>query len=99
VLIIPRTNNVATTMLSVLIGCDDQETSDVGMGPLLDQIDVGMDVPRVDGEELSDTRSGEPSKTIRYRVEATLARQAERSDGSQMRTNAEVGAKEVQSSC
>jgi magnesium chelatase family protein len=68
-------------------------------GPLLDRIDIHMDVPRVDYEKLSDTRSGEPSKVIRTRVEAARARQTDRFDGSQMRTNADMGAKEVQHFC
>jgi len=68
-------------------------------GPLLDRIDIHMDVPRVDYEKLSDTRSGEPSNVIRSRVEAARARQTDRFSGSQMRTNADMGAKEVQHFC
>lgn len=68
-------------------------------GPLLDRIDIHMDVPRVEYEKLSDTRSGEPSSVIRERVEAALQRQSNRFDGSPMRTNADMGAKEVQHFC
>ena len=39
-------------------------------GPLLDRIDIHIDVPRVEYEELSDERLGEPSAAIRERVEA-----------------------------
>ena len=39
-------------------------------GPLLDRIDIHIEVPRVAYEKLSDQRTGEPSATIRTRVEA-----------------------------
>ncbi len=39
-------------------------------GPLLDRIDIHIEVPRVDYEKLSDTRFGEPSTAVRQRVEA-----------------------------
>ena len=40
-------------------------------GPLLDRIDIHVEVPRVDYDKLSDTRRGEPSKVIRARVEVS----------------------------
>ncbi|NPV42045.1 MAG: YifB family Mg chelatase-like AAA ATPase [Anaerolineae bacterium] len=45
-------------------------------GPLLDRIDIHVQVPRVDYDKLSDQRYGEPSEVIRARVEA--ARQVQR---------------------
>jgi magnesium chelatase family protein len=39
-------------------------------GPLLDRIDIHIDVPRVEYDKLSDDRLGEPSAAIRGRVEA-----------------------------
>jgi magnesium chelatase family protein len=39
-------------------------------GPLLDRIDIHIEVPRVEYEKLSDQRTGEPSEAIRLRVEA-----------------------------
>jgi magnesium chelatase family protein len=39
-------------------------------GPLLDRIDIHVDVPRVEYDKLSDDRLGEPSAVIRERVEA-----------------------------
>ena len=45
-------------------------------GPMLDRIDIHIDVPRVDYEKLSEERLGETSATIRGRVE--LARQIQR---------------------
>jgi magnesium chelatase family protein len=39
-------------------------------GPLLDRIDIHIEVPRVDYEKLSGDRLGETSETIRKRVQA-----------------------------
>jgi len=47
-------------------------------GPLLDRIDIHIEVPRVDYEKLSDHRLGEPSELIRTRVEVARERQRER---------------------
>jgi magnesium chelatase family protein len=38
-------------------------------GPLLDRIDIHIEVPRVEYEKLSDSRLGEPSSAIQARVE------------------------------
>jgi len=45
-------------------------------GPLLDRIDIHIEVPRVEYDKLSDQRLGEPSAVIQKRVEA--ARQIQR---------------------
>ena len=37
-------------------------------GPLLDRIDIHVDVPRVDYAKLTDQRLGEPSEAVRARV-------------------------------
>ena len=47
-------------------------------GPLLDRIDIHVEVPRVPFQKLSDDRRGEPSAAIRARVEAARARQTAR---------------------
>lgn len=44
-------------------------------GPLLDRIDIHVEVPRVDYEKLSSDRLGEPSAKIRDRVQALRERQ------------------------
>jgi len=46
-------------------------------GPLLDRIDIHIEVPRVEYDKLSSQRLGEPSAAIQARVEA--ARQTQRS--------------------
>jgi magnesium chelatase family protein len=47
-------------------------------GPLLDRIDIHIEVPRVEYDKLSERRLGEPSECIRRRVEAARERQRER---------------------
>ncbi len=47
-------------------------------GPLLDRIDIHIEVPRVEYDKLSDQRLGEPSAVIQKRVEAARQRQRER---------------------
>ena len=47
-------------------------------GPLLDRIDIHIEVPRVDYEKLSGDRLGETSEAIRTRVQAARDRQRER---------------------
>ena len=47
-------------------------------GPLLDRIDIHVEVPRVDYDKLSGDRFGESSEAIRERVERARQRQRER---------------------
>ena len=47
-------------------------------GPLLDRIDIHIEVPRVDYQKLSSDRLGESSECIRSRVETARQRQRER---------------------
>jgi magnesium chelatase family protein len=68
-------------------------------GPLLDRIDIHLDVPRIEYEKLSDSRAGESSAAIRGRVEVARSLQATRLTGTALRTNADMGAKEVQEHC
>jgi magnesium chelatase family protein len=47
-------------------------------GPLLDRIDIHIEVPRVEYEKLSDQRLGESSEMVRQRVEAAREQQRQR---------------------
>ncbi len=47
-------------------------------GPLLDRIDIHIQVPRVEYEKLSSDRTGEPSNAIQTRVETARDRQRKR---------------------
>jgi magnesium chelatase family protein len=68
-------------------------------GPLLDRIDIHIEVPRVEYEKLSDERLGEPSAAIRERVEAARERQRRRLEGTALLTNADMGPAEVRLYC
>ncbi|HET8628128.1 MAG TPA: YifB family Mg chelatase-like AAA ATPase [Thermomicrobiales bacterium] len=68
-------------------------------GPLLDRIDIHLDVPRIPYEKLSDDRLGEPSRVVRARVEAARAVQAARFAGTNVVVNAEMGPAEVRAHC
>src|SRR5436309_15281441 len=68
-------------------------------GPLLDRIDVHVEVPRVAYDKLAGATRGEPSADIRARVQAARARQAARLAGTGLLCNAEMGPKEVRASC
>jgi magnesium chelatase family protein len=68
-------------------------------GPLLDRIDIHVEVPRVDYEKLADKRQVEDSKTIRARVQAARERQLERFKGTKLTCNAEMGPTEVRDFC
>ena len=47
-------------------------------GPLLDRIDIHVEMPRVEYDKLSGDRAGESSEVIRMRVQAARQRQRER---------------------
>ncbi len=68
-------------------------------GPLLDRIDLHVEVPRVPLEKLTDEAKGESSTSIRERVLRARARQTARFADSPINTNSEMGAKEVQIFC
>jgi magnesium chelatase family protein len=68
-------------------------------GPLLDRIDIHVEVPRVNYEKLSDVRLGEPSAVVRARVETARQRQRERFAGSSSHSNADMGVAEVRKFC
>jgi magnesium chelatase family protein len=69
-------------------------------GPLLDRIDIHIEVPRVAYDKLSDDRRGEPSETIRERVEAARERQWRRFGAQQgISCNADMRPAEVQQHC
>lgn len=69
-------------------------------GPLLDRIDIFIDVPRVEYEKLTDERLGEPSSTVQSRVETAREMQRERfEEASGILTNADMGPLEVRDFC
>jgi magnesium chelatase family protein len=65
-------------------------------GPLLDRIDLQVDVPVAPFDRLVDTRKGESSAVVRQRVQAARDRQAQRFQGSSTRCNGLMTPKEIE---
>ncbi len=69
-------------------------------GPLLDRIDIHVEVPAVEYRELASDQAGEPSTAIRERIEAARQRQLQRfGEKSRVRCNARMSAKQIKSCC
>jgi len=68
-------------------------------GPLLDRIDVHVEVPRVEYDKLTGQSMPETSVSIRERVQRARQVQLERFVGTRMTSNAEMGPKEVREYC
>jgi magnesium chelatase family protein len=68
-------------------------------GPLLDRIDIHVEVPRVDVEKLTADRLGEPSEAIRARVETAREAQRARFADTSLSCNADMGPTEVRAVC
>jgi len=68
-------------------------------GPLIDRIDLNIEVPKVDFKKLGSRSSGERSEIIKKRTEAARKIQRERFGKGQIRTNAAMGPKEIRQFC
>ena len=68
-------------------------------GPLLDRIDLFVEVPRVEYEKLVEPSRSETSAQVRERIERSREAQRERFEGTSMITNAEMGPVEVWNFC
>ena len=69
-------------------------------GPLLDRIDIFVEVPRVEYDKLTDERRGEPSSLVRERVEAARERQRERfRNETRLQSNADMGPSDIRRYC
>ena len=64
-------------------------------GPLLDRIDIHVEVPSVKYKEMAGEATGETSEKIRARVESARALQRQRFN----RTNARMAPKEIKAHC
>lgn len=65
-------------------------------GPILDRIDIHIDVPTVDYEKLIEGQEAEPSANIRERVARAHSIQQERFTGSGTRSNAEIRMQDIE---
>ncbi|HKN02285.1 MAG TPA: YifB family Mg chelatase-like AAA ATPase [Candidatus Binataceae bacterium] len=68
-------------------------------GPLLDRIDIHIEVPAVKYADLTDRSAGEPSEKIRARVNAAREIQLQRFQGLTIFSNAQMGAREMKQHC
>jgi magnesium chelatase family protein len=69
-------------------------------GPLLDRIDLHIEVPQVQFREITSERSGESSAEVRARVIAARQRQQQRfKDKPKITCNARMGSRELKQHC
>lgn len=67
--------------------------------PLLDRIDIHVEVRPVTLEEMREKDTGESSRVIRSRVEAARARQRKRFEGGPILSNAHIHDRDVEKHC
>lgn len=68
-------------------------------GPILDRIDLHVEVPRLKFEKLAEKSFSESSDSIRQRVEKARTIQKERFQHSRIITNSEMGSEEIRNFC
>jgi magnesium chelatase family protein len=68
-------------------------------GPLLDRIDLQVEVPRIPHSDLSDTQPAEASDVVRIRVERARHIQRERFARMRIHCNARMGPRQLQAFC
>ena len=68
-------------------------------GPLLDRIDIQVEVDSVKYQDLSSTEVAESSKTVRERVNKARAIQRERFKDEKIFTNSDMGEKHIKKYC
>jgi magnesium chelatase family protein len=68
-------------------------------GPLMDRIDLHVEVPNVTYREMSGLRQGESSVEIRKRVTSARNIQSRRFSGLKIHTNAQMGSRHIRKYC
>jgi magnesium chelatase family protein len=68
-------------------------------GPLLDRIDIQIEVPKVEFKDIVSAQGGENSEMIRDRVRKARLRQIQRFQGTPVTSNARMRNKEVRRFC
>ncbi len=68
-------------------------------GPLLDRIDIHIEVPAVPFKELSSSSQGTSSQSMREQVTQARRRQSQRFAGSQTRCNAHMNSRQLRGYC
>ena len=68
-------------------------------GPLLDRIDIQLEVPSLKVDEITKKAEGESTAMIRARVEGAMKRQRRRYESEKIASNTELEAKLVEKYC
>lgn len=68
-------------------------------GPLLDRIDLHVEVPKVNFDKLTNLQDEEPSEKIRKRIEQARQVQAKRFVGKNIVTNSEMSSRQTKDFC
>jgi len=68
-------------------------------GPLLDRIDIHLEVPRLNLEHMTDKRRGEPSESVRKRVDKARTVQKERYKKDGVYFNAHLESRDLEKHC
>ena len=68
-------------------------------GPLLDRIDIHIELPSIKYRELADTKEAEPSAVIKQRIEKARAIQRERFKADRIFYNAQMNTKLIKKCC
>lgn len=68
-------------------------------GPLLDRIDIYLDVPSVKYEKLTSNETSEKSRSVRERVCEARKKQEKRFKGTSIHSNAEMNLKQIKAFC
>ncbi|MBT2621582.1 YifB family Mg chelatase-like AAA ATPase [Chryseobacterium sp. ISL-6] len=68
-------------------------------GPLLDRIDIHIEIQKVEFDQLTKKRSGERSEDIRKRVLKAREIQQERYEGLEISCNAQIGPRQIEQFC
>ena len=68
-------------------------------GPLLDRIDIHVDVPAAEFKELASTTPGTSSATIREEVQCARTAQAKRFAGTRILYNAQMSSQQIRKYC
>lgn len=68
-------------------------------GPLMDRIDIHIEVPRIKYEKLTSEKTAEPSNEVRKRVQQARDIQKQRFAKENIQTNSEMNVKQIQNYC
>ncbi len=68
-------------------------------GPILDRIDIHMEVPRLKYDKLASDKVAEESAKVRVRVQSARDRQTKRFKNTKIKSNSEMSSKEIRQFC